>query len=171
MTVATGTKLVYDFAEGSREMRELLGGKGANVAEMSRGVRTPETTSSPCAFTRKSPDGSGAPVISSRENATPEHERSPRFPKTICCTFTAVPQSSGIWFWRLYATARSPAQESKTAAIAWRSCSRGSWGKSSPVASSKRRVNSPVSARRSSTESPVSSSTPARSRAAEIRSS
>src|SRR3954464_10970298 len=30
------TKLVYDFAEGSRDMRELLGGKGANVAEMTR---------------------------------------------------------------------------------------------------------------------------------------
>nr|MBA2513760.1 pyruvate, phosphate dikinase [Solirubrobacterales bacterium] len=29
-------KWVYDFAEGSREMRELLGGKGANVAEMTR---------------------------------------------------------------------------------------------------------------------------------------
>ncbi|HEX8074042.1 MAG TPA: pyruvate, phosphate dikinase [Thermoleophilaceae bacterium] len=29
-------KLVYDFAEGSREMRDLLGGKGANVAEMTR---------------------------------------------------------------------------------------------------------------------------------------
>ena len=29
-------KLVYDFAEGSREMRELLGGKGANIAEMTR---------------------------------------------------------------------------------------------------------------------------------------
>src|SRR5256714_4123817 len=29
-------KLVYDFREGSREMRELLGGKGANVAEMTR---------------------------------------------------------------------------------------------------------------------------------------
>jgi pyruvate,orthophosphate dikinase len=33
---AAGTKLVYDFAEGSRDMRELLGGKGANVAEMTR---------------------------------------------------------------------------------------------------------------------------------------
>jgi len=30
------TKYVYDFAEGSRELRELLGGKGANVAEMTR---------------------------------------------------------------------------------------------------------------------------------------
>src|SRR5579884_376237 len=29
-------KWVYDFAEGSREMRELLGGKGAGVAEMTR---------------------------------------------------------------------------------------------------------------------------------------
>jgi pyruvate,orthophosphate dikinase len=29
-------KWVYDFAEGSREMRALLGGKGANVAEMTR---------------------------------------------------------------------------------------------------------------------------------------
>src|SRR3712207_3908249 len=30
------TKWVYAFAEGSRDMRELLGGKGANVAEMTR---------------------------------------------------------------------------------------------------------------------------------------
>ncbi|MFN8176234.1 MAG: pyruvate, phosphate dikinase [Solirubrobacteraceae bacterium] len=29
-------KLVYDFTEGSRAMRDLLGGKGANVAEMTR---------------------------------------------------------------------------------------------------------------------------------------
>jgi pyruvate, orthophosphate dikinase len=29
-------KYVYDFSEGSMEMRDLLGGKGANVAEMSR---------------------------------------------------------------------------------------------------------------------------------------
>src|SRR3984957_20499502 len=27
---------VYDFSEGSKEMRNLLGGKGANVAEMTR---------------------------------------------------------------------------------------------------------------------------------------
>jgi pyruvate,orthophosphate dikinase len=33
---AAGTQLVYDFAEGSRDMRDLLGGKGANVAEMTR---------------------------------------------------------------------------------------------------------------------------------------
>ena len=36
MTTAAATKLVYDFAEGSKDMRDLLGGKGANVAEMTR---------------------------------------------------------------------------------------------------------------------------------------
>ena len=30
------TKWVYDFHEGSREMRNLLGGKGSGVAEMTR---------------------------------------------------------------------------------------------------------------------------------------
>jgi len=34
--VASDTKYVYDFSEGSRDMRDLLGGKGANVAEMTR---------------------------------------------------------------------------------------------------------------------------------------
>ena len=32
----TAEKWVYEFSEGSREMRDLLGGKGANVAEMTR---------------------------------------------------------------------------------------------------------------------------------------
>jgi pyruvate, orthophosphate dikinase len=48
VAVATGTKLVYDFSEGSRDMRELLGGKGANVAEMTR-VLGPERV--PAGFT------------------------------------------------------------------------------------------------------------------------
>jgi pyruvate,orthophosphate dikinase len=30
------TKLVYDFSEGTRDMRDLLGGKGANLTEMTR---------------------------------------------------------------------------------------------------------------------------------------
>ena len=72
----------------------------SRISWMSRGVRTPDTTSSPWAFGRKSPDGVGSPVISSRENATPEHERSPRLPNTICCTLTAVPHSSGMWLMR-----------------------------------------------------------------------
>ena len=32
----SASKRVYDFTEGSREMRDLLGGKGANMAEMTR---------------------------------------------------------------------------------------------------------------------------------------
>src|ERR1700733_11295193 len=33
---ASATKWIYDFAEGSRDMRELLGGKGSGIAEMTR---------------------------------------------------------------------------------------------------------------------------------------
>src|SRR5690349_4888375 len=36
MAIETRTKWVYEFSEGSRDMRDLLGGKGANVAEMTR---------------------------------------------------------------------------------------------------------------------------------------
>jgi pyruvate, orthophosphate dikinase len=32
----TSTKYVYDFAEGNKEMKDLLGGKGANLAEMTK---------------------------------------------------------------------------------------------------------------------------------------
>ena len=30
------TRYVYEFSEGSRDMRDLLGGKGANLAEMTK---------------------------------------------------------------------------------------------------------------------------------------
>jgi len=36
MSATAASKRVYDFSEGSRDMRMLLGGKGANVAEMTR---------------------------------------------------------------------------------------------------------------------------------------
>jgi hypothetical protein len=36
MSAPVLTKWIYDFSEGSRDMRDLLGGKGANVAEMTR---------------------------------------------------------------------------------------------------------------------------------------
>jgi len=36
LEAAAATQLVYAFSEGSRDMRDLLGGKGANVAEMTR---------------------------------------------------------------------------------------------------------------------------------------
>src|SRR4030081_2239806 len=35
-TTAVGTKWVYLFEEGNQDMRDLLGGKGAGVAEMTR---------------------------------------------------------------------------------------------------------------------------------------
>ena len=93
-------------------------------------MRTPETTSSPCALGRKSPDGVDAPVTSSRLKATPEHDDSPLLPYTICWTLTAVPQSSGSRLIRRYWTARSPIQESNTAWMDCFSWSCGSVGKS-----------------------------------------
>ena len=36
MSAVTATKWIYDFSEGSRDMRELLGGKGSGIAEMTR---------------------------------------------------------------------------------------------------------------------------------------
>src|SRR6516165_5025239 len=68
----TDMRWVYDFAEGSRDMRELLGGKGANVAEMTRVLgagRVPAgftiTTEACVAYLRRggaSPDGLAAEV-------------------------------------------------------------------------------------------------------------
>jgi pyruvate,orthophosphate dikinase len=48
MATVTETKWVYAFEEGGRDMRELLGGKGANVAEMTR-ILGPERV--PAGFT------------------------------------------------------------------------------------------------------------------------
>ena len=66
------TQWVYDFAEGSRDMRDLLGGKGANVAEMTRVLgaeRVPAgftiTTDACVAYMqagRRAPDGLDAQV-------------------------------------------------------------------------------------------------------------
>ena len=47
-TQSIATKWIYDFSEGSRELRELLGGKGAGIAEMTR-VLGPERV--PAGFT------------------------------------------------------------------------------------------------------------------------
>ena len=48
MSAPAVTRWVYDFADGSRDMRDLLGGKGANIAEMTR-VLGPELI--PAGFT------------------------------------------------------------------------------------------------------------------------
>src|ERR1700694_3089885 len=63
-TTAVDTKWVYLFEEGNKEMRDLLGGKGAGVAEMTRaGLPVPPgftiTTESCNAYYEKNafPDG------------------------------------------------------------------------------------------------------------------
>ena len=119
-------------------------------------MRTPATTSSPCAFTRNSPLNLRSPVAASRVKATPVAEVSPMFPKTMHCTFTAVPHSSGILFRRRYSFARSFIQLSKTANIAPQSCSRASVGKVFPVCFCTVALKSVTKAFRSSTVKSVS---------------
>ena len=42
------TKYVYDFSEGNKDMKDLLGGKGANLAEMTNmGLPVPPGSRSP----------------------------------------------------------------------------------------------------------------------------
>ncbi len=118
-------------------------GRICAISARSLVLRVPETTSSPWALSRKSPEGCGAPVISSRLKATPEPESSPLLPKTICCTLTAVPQSSGMPLSRRYSIARAPFQEEKTAPTARHQLlGAGRCGNSSPVCAAKIRLNS-----------------------------
>ena len=62
------------------------------IFAMGIGVRTPATTSSPCAFIKNSPISFFSPVAGSRVNATPVPDVSPMLPNAIICTLTAVPQ-------------------------------------------------------------------------------
>src|SRR5438034_11722 len=71
-------------------------GKVSRSWPMVRGVRIPATTSSPWAFDKNSPNSCFSPVEGFRVNATPVPESGPMFPKTIVCTFAAVPRSWGI---------------------------------------------------------------------------
>ena len=97
------------------------------------GVRTPATTSSPCAFVRNSPNRPFSPVAGSRVNATPVPQSSPMLPNAIICTFTAVPHEYGISLSRRYTFALGLSHERNTALIASISCSFGSVGKSLPI--------------------------------------
>jgi pyruvate,orthophosphate dikinase len=65
--VASQHKYVYDFAEGNKELKDLLGGKGANLAEMTNlGLPVPPgftiTTEACKAYlaTGTPPEGEGA---------------------------------------------------------------------------------------------------------------
>ncbi|MGH2980305.1 MAG: PEP/pyruvate-binding domain-containing protein, partial [Solirubrobacterales bacterium] len=90
------TQWVYDFSEGSREMRDLLGGKGANVAEMKRiggPVRVPDgftiTTAACVAYMRGDgafPEGLQAQVdeaLSRLEHQTGKALGDPRDPLLV----------------------------------------------------------------------------------------
>ena len=88
-------KWVYDFAEGSREMRTLLGGKGANVAEMTRVLgsdRVPAgftiTTEACVAYMREGRDRRRARRAGRRRARTPPGRRCQalrRRATTRCC--------------------------------------------------------------------------------------
>ena len=61
---AQTTKYVYDFAEGNKDLKDLLGGKGANLAEMtSLGLPVPPgftiTTEACRAYLRPATDPAG----------------------------------------------------------------------------------------------------------------
>jgi pyruvate, orthophosphate dikinase len=92
----TRAKYVYDFAEGSRELRDLLGGKGANVAEMTRILgahRVPAgftiTTEACVAYMnagRREPEGLAeavAEALSRLEEATGRRLGDPRDPLLV----------------------------------------------------------------------------------------
>ena len=82
------------------------------------GVLIPATTSSPWAFGNHSPKKTFSPVEGFRVKATPVPQFFPRFPKTIACTFTAVPIEEEIFSKDLYSFALFPFQLSNTAATA-----------------------------------------------------
>jgi hypothetical protein len=126
---------------------------------MGWGVRMPATTSSPCALTRNSPKNFRDPVDGSRVNATPVAQSSPMLPKTMDCTVTAVPQSSGMALSLRYVMARGLIQLPNTAPTAPQSCSQGSSGNIFPLVRTIC-LNCWTRPLRSSAVSWVSSSTP-----------
>ena len=102
-------------------------------AEIGCGVRTPATTSSPCALIRNSPINFFSPVAGSLVKATPVPDSSDQLPNAISCTLTAVPQENGISLSLRYTLARGLSHERNTALMAPYNCSFGSSGKSTPI--------------------------------------
>jgi len=74
LPVFDGELYVLDISEVAFKSRQHVAGITWSMAASVRGVRRPETTSSPCASNRKSITGPALPVDGSRENATPEPE-------------------------------------------------------------------------------------------------
>ena len=131
-TSGTGVEFTRDPATGEKKLMGefLMNAQGEDVVA---GVRTPATTSSPCAFIRNSPMSFFSPVAGSLVNSTPVPDVSPIFPNAIICTLTAVPHEYGISLSRRYTLARGLSHERNTASTAPKSCTLGSVGKSSPI--------------------------------------
>src|SRR5256714_6878902 len=94
MSTATETKWVYLFSEGSKDMRDLLGGKGAGVAEMTRaGMPVPPgftITTEACreyyARGRQVPEGlweQSATALAQVEEQTGKHLGDPQNPLLV----------------------------------------------------------------------------------------
>ena len=83
MSTATETKWVYLFSEGSKDLRDLLGGKGAGVAEMTRaGMPVPPgftITTEACreyyALGRRFPEGLWNQVAEARAHVEQQTEK------------------------------------------------------------------------------------------------
>ena len=92
--------------------------------------------------------------------ATPVAQSSPRLPKTMLCTLTAVPSSAEIPSIFRYSRARGLFQLAKTAPMAPQSCSCGSWGNGLPQRSSISALKSSATPRSDSAVSPASLAAP-----------
>ena len=163
MGTEVATKWVYEFSEGSRDMRELLGGKGANVAEMTR-VLGPErvpagftiTTEACVAYMRDGgfPDGL-EDQVAGRAGATSRSRRarSSATPATRCSSRFAAARASRC---RACSTRSSTSASTTSRSRAWPSRPTTSASPGTPTGASCRctRTSSRASrARRSRTRS------------------
>ena len=93
------TRYVYDLAEGSADMRSLLGGKGANVAEMARiGVRVPDgftVTTEACVETLRRnatwPEGLWQEIVEHLDALEERTGPAPRRPRPTRCSCRSAP--------------------------------------------------------------------------------
>lgn len=66
------TKLVYRFSEGDKDQKALLGGNGANLAEMTR-LGLPVSAQGPCDMVPDTPSAPGGSHELDRCSSSPIH--------------------------------------------------------------------------------------------------
>ena len=89
--MGSDTKYVYDFAEGNKDLKELLGGKGANLAEMTAKIRKHTDLPIAVGFGISNPDqarlvaqNADAVVVGSAVvNQIAQHGKSPELVKRV----------------------------------------------------------------------------------------